>query len=51
MTVQELIDKLSRIDDKSTIVYSIKGMGEAKEIQDVLGYQDGFVMTYHKSRW
>ena len=50
MTVQQLIDSLNKIKDKSSIVYYYDGSyGEYFSIDDIEDHEDGEIMLFGES--
>ena len=48
MTVQELIDALNKVEDKSLPVYYYNGHGEYEEIDEIEEHEDSDVLLFEK---
>ena len=48
MTVQELIDVLNKVEDKSLPVYYHNGLGDYEEIDEIEEHEDSDVLLFEK---
>ena len=48
MTVQELIDALNKVEDKSLPVYYYNGLGDYEEIDEIEEHEDSDVLLFEK---
>ena len=49
MTVQELIDALKKINDKSLLVYYYNSLGDHEEIDEIEEHEDSDVLLFEKN--
>ena len=48
MTVQELIEALNMVEDKSLAVYYHNGLGDYEEIDEIEEHEDSDVLLFEK---
>lgn len=49
MTVQELIDALKKVNDKSLLVYYYNSLGDYEEIDEIEEHKDSDVLLFEKN--